>query len=194
MARCPPTAGRRASSPREPSPTHRPRPGARGGGRDDGQLPSLRDYDEAEYPEDVHDQSLILRAERAVNSAIIWSAVLVIDKLYEDGTTRDFTRSRRSPGSRTSPFLSVLLYETLGFWHRADYLKVHFAQTMNEFHHLLIMESMGGDERFTDRFFAQHMAVFYYFIAAPCTWCRPYGVQPERTGGGARVPHVRRVS
>ena len=30
VARCPPTAGRRASSPREPSPTHRPRPGARG--------------------------------------------------------------------------------------------------------------------------------------------------------------------
>ena len=43
----------------------------------------MRDYDEAEYPEDVHDQSLIPRAERAINSAIIWSAVLVIDKLYE---------------------------------------------------------------------------------------------------------------
>ena len=47
------------------------------------QLPSLHDYDEAEYPDDVHDQSLIPRAERAIKAAIIWSAVLVIDKLYE---------------------------------------------------------------------------------------------------------------
>ena len=38
---------------------------------------------------DVHDQSLIPRLERAVNSAIIWSAVLVIDKLYEG---RDYPR------------------------------------------------------------------------------------------------------
>ena len=71
-------------------------------------------------------------------------------------------------------FLSVLhLYETLGFWRRADYLKVHFAQTMNEFHHLLIMEAMGGDKKFADRFFAQHMAVAYYgmtclvYLASP---------------------------
>lgn len=63
-------------------------------------------------------------------------------------------------------FLSVLhLYETLGFWRRADYLKVHFAQTMNEFHHLLIMESLGGDRKFIDRFFAQHLALGYYGIA-----------------------------
>ena len=72
-------------------------------------------------------------------------------------------------------FLSVLhLYETLGLWRRADYLKVHFAQTLNEFHHLLIMESMGGDEKFEDRFFAQHMAVAYYFIA-----CGMYALSPR---------------
>lgn len=38
-------------------------------------------------------------------------------------------------------FISVLhLYETLGWWRRADYLKVHFAESWNELHHLLIME------------------------------------------------------
>ena len=38
-------------------------------------------------------------------------------------------------------FISVLhLYETFGWWRRADYIKVHFAESMNEFHHLLIME------------------------------------------------------
>jgi len=38
-------------------------------------------------------------------------------------------------------FMSVLhMYETFGWWRRADYLKVHFAESWNEMHHLLIME------------------------------------------------------
>lgn len=38
-------------------------------------------------------------------------------------------------------YLSVLhLYETLGWWRRADYIKMHFAESWNELHHLLIME------------------------------------------------------
>jgi hypothetical protein len=38
-------------------------------------------------------------------------------------------------------FISVLhLYETFGWSRKADYIKVHFAESMNEFHHLLIME------------------------------------------------------
>lgn len=37
--------------------------------------------------------------------------------------------------------MSVLhLYETFGWWRRRDYLKVHFAESWNEMHHLLIME------------------------------------------------------
>ena len=32
------------------------------------------------------------------------------------------------------------MYETFGWWRRADYIKVHFAESWNEFHHLLIME------------------------------------------------------
>ncbi|MEG4317993.1 MULTISPECIES: alternative oxidase [unclassified Microcoleus] len=43
-------------------------------------------------------------------------------------------------------YLSVLhLYETLGYWRKADLLKVHLAETWNELHHLLIMEELGGD-------------------------------------------------
>ncbi|XP_038986087.1 ubiquinol oxidase 4, chloroplastic/chromoplastic-like isoform X2 [Phoenix dactylifera] len=38
-------------------------------------------------------------------------------------------------------FISVLhMYESFGWWRRADYLKVHFAESWNEMHHLLIME------------------------------------------------------
>ena len=40
-------------------------------------------------------------------------------------------------------FISVLhLYESFGWWRKADYLKVHFAESWNEMHHLLIMEVM----------------------------------------------------
>ncbi|KAH8096143.1 hypothetical protein JL720_3495 [Aureococcus anophagefferens] len=41
---------------------------------------------------------------------------------------------------------------------------VHFAQEVNEFHHLLVMESLGGDRRWADRFFAQHAAIIYYWV------------------------------
>jgi ubiquinol oxidase len=43
------------------------------------------------------------------------------------------------------------------------HITVHFSQSWNEQHHLLIMEEMGGNERWADRFVAQHIAVFYYW-------------------------------
>ena len=62
-------------------------------------------------------------------------------------------------------YLSVLhMYETVGRWRRAEYLKTHFAESWNELHHLLIMEELGGDERWLDRFVAQHVAVSYYWF------------------------------
>jgi ubiquinol oxidase len=45
-------------------------------------------------------------------------------------------------------YLSVLhLYETLGWWRKADFLKIHFAESWNELHHLLIMEELGGNSK-----------------------------------------------
>lgn len=65
-------------------------------------------------------------------------------------------------------YLSVLhLYETLGFWRKADWLKIHFAETWNELHHLLIMKSLGGNSYWGDRFLAQHIAMTYYWIVVP---------------------------
>jgi len=43
-------------------------------------------------------------------------------------------------------YISMLhLYESLGWWRRSsDVKRVHFSEEWNEFHHLLIMESLGG--------------------------------------------------
>ena len=49
------------------------------------------------------------------------------------------------------PYFSYItmlhLYESLGFWRRSkDVKRVHFAEEWNEFHHLLIMETLGSDQ------------------------------------------------
>jgi ubiquinol oxidase len=57
------------------------------------------------------------------------------------------------------------LYETLGFWRRsADVKRIHFAEEINEFRHLLIMESLGGDQQWGVRFAAQHSAIIYFVV------------------------------
>jgi len=62
-------------------------------------------------------------------------------------------------------YLSVLhLYETLGWWRKADWLKVHFAESWNELHHLLIMEALGGNANWADSALAKTAALVYYWI------------------------------
>lgn len=62
-------------------------------------------------------------------------------------------------------YLSVLhLYETLGIWRKADWLKIHFAESWNEMHHLLIMESLGGADFWADRLLAKSAALIYYWV------------------------------
>jgi ubiquinol oxidase len=67
------------------------------------------------------------------------------------------------------PYFSYItmlhLYETLGFWRRsADVKRIHFAEEINEFNHLLIMESLGGDQSWWVRFLAQHSALAYFLV------------------------------
>ncbi|MEH2447897.1 MAG: alternative oxidase [Nostoc sp.] len=62
-------------------------------------------------------------------------------------------------------FLSVLhLYESLGWWRKSDWLKVHFAEYWNELYHLLIAESLGGNKYWIDRFVAGSGVIIYYWI------------------------------
>jgi len=113
--------------------------------------------------------------EKRINKAVVGTAVKVIDRVYKD---RDYARFYVLETVARVPyfsFVSVLhLYESLGIWRKVDYLETHFAQTMNEYHHLLIMEDLGGDERFVDRFFAQHAAFAYYWLT-----CLLYMVSPR---------------
>lgn len=76
------------------------------------------------------------------------------------------------------PYFSYItclhLYETLDLWRRsADLKRVHMAQEDNEYHHLMIMESLGGDQMWWVRFLAQHAAIAYYIGLCMLWWVSP---------------------
>lgn len=94
----------------------------------------------------------------------------IFDNFFAEQTVeRSFARFWALETVARMPYFSYLsalhLYETLGWWRRSDYLKIHFLQTWNEQHHLLIMEELEGNRRWLDRFLAQHLAFGYYFVA-----------------------------
>jgi len=61
------------------------------------------------------------------------------------------------------------------------------AEEWNEYHHLLIHESLGGDRMWRDRFLAQHSALLYYVVLLGL-WL----VSPALVGGeGNYRPSVR---
>lgn len=63
-------------------------------------------------------------------------------------------------------YVAILhMYETLGWWDIGNELKkAHYKEEQNETHHLRIMESLGGDALWWNRFLARHGAVAYYII------------------------------
>jgi ubiquinol oxidase len=69
---------------------------------------------------------------------------------------------------------SVLHFlETFGQWRKVECLKLHFAQDWNELHHLLIVEELGGNESWFDRFVAQHVALAHCFMVFAACLCNP---------------------
>ncbi|XP_021294669.1 ubiquinol oxidase 4, chloroplastic/chromoplastic [Herrania umbratica] len=107
----------------------------------------------------------VIKVEQSVNIFLTDSVIKILDTLYHD---RDYARFFVLETIARVPyfaFISVLhMYESFGWWRRADYLKVHFAESWNEMHHLLIMEELGGNSWWFDRFLAQHIAIFYYIM------------------------------
>ncbi|XP_021666196.1 ubiquinol oxidase 4, chloroplastic/chromoplastic isoform X2 [Hevea brasiliensis] len=119
-------------------------------------------------PDDSSSNALerwVIKLEQSVNVFLTDSVIKILDALYRD---RDYARFFVLETIARVPyfaFISVLhMYESFGWWRRADYLKVHFAESWNEMHHLLIMEELGGNDWWFDRFLAQHIAIIYYIM------------------------------
>lgn len=93
--------------------------------------------------------------------------VLVINKVYANRPYPRFYVLETVARVPYFSYLSVLhFYETLGLWRKADWLKIHFAESWNELHHLLIMESLGGANFWGDRLLAKTTAMIYYWVIA----------------------------
>ncbi|KAH6768816.1 Alternative oxidase family protein [Perilla frutescens var. frutescens] len=106
-----------------------------------------------------------IKVEQSINIFLTESVIKILDTLYHDRNYARFYVLETIARVPYFAFMSVLhMYESFGWWRRADYLKVHFAESWNEMHHLLIMEELGGNSWWVDRFLAQHIAVFYYFM------------------------------
>jgi ubiquinol oxidase len=90
----------------------------------------------------------------------------LLDRVYEGRPIQRFWFLETVARMPYFSYISMLhLYESLGWWRAgAELRKVHFAEEWNELHHLQIMESLGGDQLWVDRFMAQHAAIFYYWI------------------------------
>uniref|UniRef100_A0A7S1ZCP0 Ubiquinol oxidase (non-electrogenic) n=1 Tax=Ditylum brightwellii TaxID=49249 RepID=A0A7S1ZCP0_9STRA len=101
---------------------------------------------------------------------------IVFDILYR-GEGREYARFYALETIAREPYFAYLgalhFYETAGVWRKANYLKIHFAEEWNELHHLLIMEELGGADKWIDRFIAQHIAVAYYWIVLAMYFYNP---------------------
>ncbi|XP_042490189.1 ubiquinol oxidase 4, chloroplastic/chromoplastic-like [Macadamia integrifolia] len=110
-------------------------------------------------------ESWVIKFEQSINIFLTDSVIKILDTLYHDRNYARFFVLETIARVPYFAFMSVLhMYESFGWWRRSDYLKVHFAESWNEMHHLLIMEELGGNSWWFDRFLAQHIAVFYYFM------------------------------
>lgn len=113
---------------------------------------------------------------------------LLIDTVYDvicflypvRGNARDFARFYVLETVARVPYfayLSVMHFrETFGerYDSMSERMRTHYAEADNELHHLLIMESLGGNSNIIDRTVAQTMAFFYYwYVIAIYAWNEP---------------------
>merc|ERR1719321_2196018 len=98
-----------------------------------------------------------------------------LDVVFEDRPFQRFWFLETVARMPSFSYISMMhLYETLGWWRNApEVRKIHFAQEWNEMHHLLIMEALGGDRAWSDRFLARHAAILYYFILCALFFASP---------------------
>lgn len=102
------------------------------------------------------------------NKVLIDSVYNIICFFYPvTGTDRDFARFYVLETVARVPYFAYLsvmhLRETFGERDLGENMRTHYAEADNELHHLLIMESLGGNENAIDRTLAQTMAFGYYW-------------------------------
>eukprot|EP00566_Odontella_aurita_P018448 CAMPEP_0113527022 /NCGR_PEP_ID=MMETSP0015_2-20120614/1068_1 /TAXON_ID=2838 /ORGANISM="Odontella" /LENGTH=324 /DNA_ID=CAMNT_0000425417 /DNA_START=27 /DNA_END=1001 /DNA_ORIENTATION=- /assembly_acc=CAM_ASM_000160 len=122
---------------------------------------------------------------REMNEGIFNFNKKVIDTVYDiicflypvTGTKRDFARFYVLETVARVPYfayLSVLhLRETFGerCEKQSERMRTHYAEADNELHHLLIMESLGGNSSIIDRTLAQSMAFgYYWYVIGVYAW------------------------
>lgn len=97
---------------------------------------------------------------------------LLLDALFNNSPIERFYFLETVARMPYFSYITMLhVYETLGWWRRSTESKrIHFAEEINEYHHLLIMISLGGDQNWRVRFLAQHAAIVYYFVLIGL-WC-----------------------
>jgi len=97
---------------------------------------------------------------KALFFALCWS----LDRLYENKPIQKFWVLETVARLPYFSYISVLhLYESIGWWRTPQLRKLHTAEEDNELHHLLIMESLGGNAEWFDRFLAKQSSVAYYW-------------------------------
>lgn len=113
---------------------------------------------------------------------------IVIDTVYDiicflypvKGTKRDFARFYVLETVARVPYFAYLsvmhLRETFGerTFAQSERMRTHYAEADNELHHLLIMESLGGNSSIVDRTLAQSMAFgYYWYVIVIYAWNKP---------------------
>lgn len=98
--------------------------------------------------------------------AVYYLICTILDVIYKD---RPIDRFWFLESVARMPYFSYVatlhMYEALGFWEIDGELKrVHLDEEINETMHLRVMESLGGDSLWWNRFLARHGAMAYYVI------------------------------
>jgi ubiquinol oxidase len=100
-----------------------------------------------------------------VSQALYDLGCLFLDRLFDERPIQRFWFLEVIARIPYFSYVSMLhLYESLGWWRAVELRKVHNAEEWNELHHLLIMESLGGNAAWSDRFLGYHVAILYYWF------------------------------
>lgn len=97
---------------------------------------------------------------------VYYSICFLLDVIYDKKPIDRFWFLETIARMPYFSYVAVLyMYESLGFWEiDGDLKRVHLNEEINEAQHLRIMESLGGDSLWWNRFLARHVAMVYYVV------------------------------